>query len=509
MLSKSLRCVRQPRPLVGTSRRWLTDRVYKNVPFRDLMNSYLILRMCRSPWFIHNIEQLSSAAQKVMGDRLFFATLKQTMGRHFTAGETVEEAKQVVDKFQSQGFRVALGYMAEFLGDLEDEKGYDECMQSNLDTLHINRERQEADFFFAIKFSGLTQMSILRKMNENQRLLESVFRESYPLSAKVELKFEQVEVLKQRMRKILPDATEPELEAFFDAIPRLGAHPGPGLLNLFEWKLGCAAYNWVNPKMNSNPVWQRLTKYTPEEIGRIQRLEGRVKKILEEMRHTRAYLLMDAEQSFVQLAINNITEQMQYLENHVRKHPVVFNTIQNYLVNAPNTVADDLAKKLFFGPDYPVLLKLVRGAYHIEEQRVEKETGRDIVFKTKDDTNNTYNRNCLAILPHLDVHDRLFVASHNEETVDIVQKAIDASGRKDDLQKHVYFGTLLGLNDLLAYKCLSEGKKTVKFMPFGERHLTLPYMIRRSYESRDLIMRNGEQVHLFSSEIRNRMLGRK
>jgi PAS domain-containing protein len=509
MLSRNLRSARLaafPRTLAVRRPLGFSDRIYKNVPFGDLVNSYVILKLCKTPFFINNIDTLARFGHKIMGDTLFFAVLKETMGRHFTAGETTQEAHDAVEKFGRQGFKSALGYMAEFDNDLPDETGYDKCLQSNLDTLHINRERQEPDFFFAIKFSGLIQMSVLKKMNENQRKIEKIFTESFPLSNKIELKFEKIAILQERLRKLVPGATQAELDQFFEAIPRLSDQSRPDALNLFEWKLGCAAYNWTNPHMNENPLWQQLTGYTQEDLTRIKNLERRVRKILEEMRHTKSYLLMDAEQSFVQLAINNITEQMGYLENYKRGHPVVFNTIQNYLVTAPNTIANELAKKQFFGPDYPVLMKLVRGAYHIEEQRVEKATGQSIVWKTKQETNDTYNNNCQAIVAHLCPKSRLFVASHNEETVEIVEQAIDTHPNKEQLEKQVYFGTLMGLNDRLAYKCLEDGKTTVKFMPFGERHLTLAYMIRRSYESRDLIMRNGEQVSLFSEEIKNRLL---
>lgn len=485
-----------------------SERVYKTLPTGDLINSYVILRMCKSRFLMNNMDKLVRLGKWVFGENTFYGLLKATMGRHFTAGETLHEAQAVIHKYDRQGFKSALNYMAEFLEDQPDERPYDECLKRNIDTLHLNNKKQDPLFFFAIKFSGLTRLSLLKKMNENQLKIERLFLQSFPLSEVVQQKFLPLTVLQQRLKAALPKAADAEISNFLYSIPRLSQNSRPDELNLFEWKLGVACYNLVNPSMNSDPIWRQLTNYTDDEIVQMEHLTARLKLVLEEMEKTKSYLLIDAEQSFIQIMINNFTEQLSYLENYKRGNPCIFNTIQNYLVTARNTVADELAKKQFFGPQYPVLLKMVRGAYHKEEQGVETATGRTIVFKKRQETNDTYNNNCLHILENLCPRSRLFVASHNEETVDIVGGKIDASPKRAQLQKQVFFATLLGLNDKLAYKCINDGRTTIKYMPFGERNLTLPYMLRRTVEAKELIRKNANEVKMYSDELWNRILWR-
>lgn len=484
-------------------------RIYKNVPTSELINSYIVLKLCRYDYYIDNVEYLSKTAQKILGNKLFYTILKSTMGQHFTAGETSIEAKEAINKFHERGFKVALGYMAEFTSDTNSEKIYDETMDKNIETLHLNKEKQEENYFFAIKFTGLTSLKILRKMNDNQEKLEQIFMQGFSNNpSEISLKYQQIEELALRIQKILPKRTFHEIIDFLKLIPKLSKKSEENKINLIEWRLCLNSYNIINPDLNSNEIWKELTKYTSDETKLIESFLGRIHKIVKEMRNIKSFLLMDAEQSFVQKAINNITEQIMYIENYKNGHCSIFNTVQNYLESAEFTVNYELSKKLFFGQDYPVLLKLVRGAYHKEEQRIEKESGKKIVFSKVEQTHGTYNRNCLRIIDGLCEKSRLFVASHNEETVDVVSRKIECLENKEELIKQIYFGTLLGLNDRLAYQCLSDGKTTVKFMPFGERELTLPYMIRRSYEAKDLIQKNSAQVSLFSEELKIRFFGR-
>lgn len=72
---------------------------------------------------------------------------------------------------------------------------------------------------------------------------------------------------------------------------------------------------------------------------------------------------MDAEQSYVQLGIESVSEQMQ--EKYNRRMVYILPTIQNYLKRSVERSKYEVEivkrKKLVFGA------KLVRGAYIVEE----------------------------------------------------------------------------------------------------------------------------------------------
>ncbi len=70
-------------------------------------------------------------------------------------------------------------------------------------------------------------------------------------------------------------------------------------------------------------------------------------------------------------------------------------------------------------------VKLIRGAYMNEERKLAKEGNYESpVHETIEDTHNCYNKNLKLLAENLSHKDRLFVGSHNLESVDIAKKLI-------------------------------------------------------------------------------------
>ena len=82
-------------------------------------------------------------------------------------------------------------------------------------------------------------------------------------------------------------------------------------------------------------------------------------------------ILVDAEQSYVQRAIESISEQLQ--ESYNKEHLYIVPTIQNYLKISVDRSKYEIEiakrKNLVFGA------KLVRGAYIVEESKISEEHG--------------------------------------------------------------------------------------------------------------------------------------
>lgn len=70
-------------------------------------------------------------------------------------------------------------------------------------------------------------------------------------------------------------------------------------------------------------------------------------------------------------------------------------------------------------------VKLIRGAYMNEERRLAQEGGYESpVHDTIEDTHSCYNTNLKLLAENIRHKDRLFVGSHNLESVDIAKKLI-------------------------------------------------------------------------------------
>ena len=81
----------------------------------------------------------------------------------------------------------------------------------------------------------------------------------------------------------------------------------------------------------------------------------------------------------------------------------------------------EASKKLGFN----LGVKLIRGAYMNEERRLAKDGNYESpVHETIEDTHNCYNNNLKLLAENLGPRDRLFVGSHNVESVDIAKTLI-------------------------------------------------------------------------------------
>lgn len=84
----------------------------------------------------------------------------------------------------------------------------------------------------------------------------------------------------------------------------------------------------------------------------------------------------------------------------------------------------------------------------------------------------------------------LVIASHNNNSVYKIMDYIeylDSEEKQKFYKNRMHFGTLYGLNDFLAYQCLYSGYMTFKGLCNGEREATIPFMIRRGIECKDVL----------------------
>lgn len=81
--------------------------------------------------------------------------------------------------------------------------------------------------------------------------------------------------------------------------------------------------------------------------------------------------MVDAEQTYLQVAIDTLTEQLQM--KYGLEEPIIYNTFQNYLKSTKERVEYEMRK--FNELKIPFGLKFVRGAYMKEEGEIAKANG--------------------------------------------------------------------------------------------------------------------------------------
>ena len=151
----------------------------------------------------------------------------------------------------------------------------------------------------------------------------------------------------------------------------------------------------------------------------------RVLSIAELATKRNCLLYIDAEQTFMQSAIESFGQQLTHLYNREDRH-IIMNGYQCYLKRTTQTMRYEVAASKALG--YNLGIKLVRGAYMNEERGLAEEHGYESpVWDTLEDTHVCYNE-CLAhIIENLEEHSVLFVATHNKDSVDLAKKLISES----------------------------------------------------------------------------------
>ena len=217
--------------------------------------------------------------------------------------------------------------------------------------------------------------------------------------------------------------------------------------------------------------------------------EGKIENICQTASDNKVSLFIDAEESWIQGAIDDIAIKMMQKFN--KNEACIFNTLQLYRNDRVDHL--EMLFKLATEEKFFVGLKLVRGAYHEQEIERAKEKGYDCPVHTiKANTDNDYNKALRICIENIDVVS-VCAGTHNEESSALLVELLNKHNiSKDD--KRVYFSQLLGMSDHISYNAAKEGFNVVKYVPYGPVKDVLPYLIRRAEENTSIAGQMGREL---------------
>jgi proline dehydrogenase len=210
-------------------------------------------------------------------------------------------------------------------------------------------------------------------------------------------------------------------------------------------------------------------------------------------------VFIDAEETWIQDSIDHLVWLM--MKRYNRQRVVVYNTFQLYRKDRLEFLVKsyDRARKAGF------LLgaKLVRGAYMEKERARAAELGYDDPINpdkaTTDDHYDTAVRFCL------DHHETIALcnASHNMTSAALQVELMDKKGLPHD-HPHCLFSQLFGMSDNLTFNLARAGFRVAKYVPYGQVHDVIPYLIRRAQENTSVTGDAGRELAMIQQEIRRR-----
>lgn len=210
-------------------------------------------------------------------------------------------------------------------------------------------------------------------------------------------------------------------------------------------------------------------------------------------------IMIDAEESWIQKAIDGLVESMMLKYNG--KRTVVFNTVQMYR----NDRLSYLHNVHSFGRDHNVRIgvKLVRGAYMEKERERARTNGYESpICSDKAATDANFDSGLKFCLLNLEVFD-VFVGTHNEGScLQFSQKLNEEGMAKND--HRIWFGQLYGMSDHISFNLAKEGYNTAKYVPFGPVKEVVPYLFRRAEENTSVGSQTSRELSFIKKELQRR-----
>jgi len=237
------------------------------------------------------------------------------------------------------------------------------------------------------------------------------------------------------------------------------------------------------------------------EAAEWERSKTRVNEICAYAASISQPIFIDAEESWIQNAIDIIAEEM--MEKYNREQPLIYNTIQLYRFDRLDFLKESHRKAKENG--YFLAVKLVRGAYmEKERERAEEMDYPSPIQPDKTATDKDFDaaiRYCLE-----NVEEIAFVAgTHNEQSVCMLAEMLHEKGIKHN-HPHVFFSQLYGMSDNLSYVLAKHDYNVSKYVPYGAVKDVMPYLIRRAQENSSVTGQVSRELDLIKKELKRRRL---
>lgn len=245
---------------------------------------------------------------------------------------------------------------------------------------------------------------------------------------------------------------------------------------------------------------QKGDELTEAQQAAFERVRQRVDSLCQRAAERNVKIFMDAEESWIQDTIDQLSYEMMDRYNHERT--IVYNTYQLYRWESLDRLkrASEQARE----HGYTLGAKLVRGAYLEKERlRAHEDEYQDPIHATKEDTDRDFNRAIDFSLANRDTVS-ICLGTHNEYSCQYCINQMNKLGI-DHNDPHVWFAQLLGMSDNISYNLANAGYNVAKYVPYGPVEAVMPYLFRRAEENKSIAGQCSREFVL----VRNELIRRK
>ena len=238
---------------------------------------------------------------------------------------------------------------------------------------------------------------------------------------------------------------------------------------------------------------------TEEETLAYQKGRNRIDIICRNAASAEIPIMIDAEESWIQDAIDEIALVMMYRYNI--EGALVYNTAQMYRHDRLEYLKQLYKQAIEEG--FYIGMKIVRGAYmEKERERAARKGYKDPIQPNKEATDSDYNLAINFCIEHLD-RIAICAGTHNEASSQLLTELLDEKGLNRD-DKRIFFSQLLGMSDHISFNLSNKDFNVAKYVPYGPVSEVMPYLIRRAEENTSIAGQTGRELRLIQEELDRR-----
>ena len=256
--------------------------------------------------------------------------------------------------------------------------------------------------------------------------------------------------------------------------------------------------------LSANELLEKLQKgetLLPAEENSKAKLLSRLQKIGELAEELQVKVFMDAEETWMQDAIDDLVRDM--MQEYNKKVVTIYGTFQMYRKDSFTRLQQEFELAEEHG--YLLGAKNVRGAYMEKERDRAMEEGRDSpIHDSKQNCDTDFDAGVRFCVDH---YERLAscTATHNLDSNLLQAKLIDEKGIVKN-HPHLNFCQLLGMSDYITYNLAAAGYNVAKYLVYGPVRDVVPYLIRRAQENTSITGEMSRELGLIKKEMKRRAL---
>lgn len=481
----------------------------------ELVRAYGVFTTCQIRPIVKYADTLLGFTKKVLGANITYNLVRATFFGHFCAGEDQEGIKPKIKMLHKNGIGGILDYAAEDDMDADEgpasrtgphekvvartfDYGSEEVCDGHM-RVFMKSIEAAADApgrgFAAIKITALGNPKLLERVAAGLMAIRNLFSQFDLDMNNVITREEFIKVYNE----MFTDATEERTERMFHYLDP----DNTGYVDYLGWSQSIKLQDIpsiIKTCRAPGPLY--LSSLSEDELKLLDNMMNRLYNIAEVAAKRGVRLMVDAEHSYFQPAIDHAAVELQRRFN--KDEVVILNTYQCYLKDSWARMNLDIERSRREGFKFGA--KLVRGAYmYLERQRAADLKFPSPVWESLEETHANYNR-CADSLVRV-CHDEgaeVMIATHNQKSI---ERAVSLMHELDvePQQSGIYFGQLLGMADHLTFILGRNGYRAYKYVPFGPVGDVLPYLIRRAQENSDIMTGVSREKGMIAAEIWRRV----